>query len=151
LYKTIPYATSYTTTLSGLTIGPYKIYIVSILSGNTSGPSNIVTYNNEIVAKASLNSESQTYSDSVTDLATQINDIASGNIYNADNPTNRVSIFNSETDYYVIENTNNNTNAVFLPDYLITENNKTITILNNHVRIFFWRINYGFDRSLSVN
>jgi hypothetical protein len=50
LYKAIPYATSYTTTLSGLTTGPYKIYIVSILSGNTSGPSNIVTYNNEIIS-----------------------------------------------------------------------------------------------------
>jgi hypothetical protein len=46
LYKTIPYATSYTTTLTGLNDGPYQIYIVSIQSQNASGPSNIVTYDN---------------------------------------------------------------------------------------------------------
>jgi len=43
LYKAIPYTNSYTTTLSGLNNNEtYQIYIVSILSGNTSPPSNIV-------------------------------------------------------------------------------------------------------------
>jgi len=48
LYKSIPYTTSYTTTLAGLNITsvPYRIYIVSILSGNTSQPSNIVEFLN---------------------------------------------------------------------------------------------------------
>lgn len=46
LYKTIPYATSYTDTLTGLTSnnGPYEIYIVGILSDNASQPSNTVIY-----------------------------------------------------------------------------------------------------------
>ena len=50
LYLAIPYTTSYTTTLLGLGLvygnGPYNIYIISILSGNESQPSNIVTYKN---------------------------------------------------------------------------------------------------------
>jgi hypothetical protein len=48
LYKIIPYTTTYSTTLTGLQSnnGANQIYIVSILSGNTSAPSNIVIYNN---------------------------------------------------------------------------------------------------------
>lgn len=46
IYKTIVGSTSYTTTLIDLTNGPYEIYIVGILSGNKSLPSNIVVYNN---------------------------------------------------------------------------------------------------------
>jgi hypothetical protein len=79
LYKTIANSTNYTTTLTGLYNGPYDIYITAILSGNTSPPSNIVVYNNEVVAKVSLNADNKTYSDGNTDLASQITDIASGN------------------------------------------------------------------------
>jgi hypothetical protein len=123
-------STNYTTTLTNLTKGPYKIYIVGILSGNKSLPSNIVVYNNEIVTKKSVNADNKTYSVDVTDLGNTITDIANGNIDTVNETSNGGSIFNSEIDYYIIENTNNNTNAVFLPDYLITENNKTITIVN---------------------
>jgi hypothetical protein len=130
LYKTIVGSTNYTTTLTNLTKGPYKIYIVGILSGNKSLPSNIVVYNNEIVTKKSVNADNKTYSVDVTDLGNTITDIANGNIDTVNETSNGGSIFNSEIDYYIIENTNNNTNAVFLPDYLITENNKTITIVN---------------------
>jgi len=80
LFKTIVNSTNYTTTLSGLNSGPYDIYITAILSGNTSPPSNIVVYNNEVFVKSSLNADNKTYSDSVTELSNQITDIASGNI-----------------------------------------------------------------------
>jgi hypothetical protein len=53
LYKTIVNSTNYTTILSGLNNGPYDIYIIGILSGNSSPPSNIVIYKNEIVLKTS--------------------------------------------------------------------------------------------------
>jgi hypothetical protein len=130
IYKTIENSTNYTTTLTDLTKGPYEIYIVGSLSGNQSPPSNIVVYNNEIVVKVSVDADNKTYSDNVTDLGNKITDIASGNIDTVNETSNGGSIFNSETDYYVIESTNNNSNAVFLPDYLITESNKTITIVN---------------------
>jgi len=135
LYKTITNSTNYTTTLTGLNSGPYNIYITSILSGNTSPPSNVVVYNNEIVVKQSLAADNKTYSDNVTDLSNQITDIASGNIGSGNTTINTninggSSIFNTESDYYVIENTNNSTNSVVLPDNLITENNKSITIFN---------------------
>jgi hypothetical protein len=135
LYKTIINSTNYTTTLTDLNSGPYSIYITAILSGNTSPPSNIVVYNNEVVAKPSLDADNKTYSDSVTDLSNQITDIASGNIDSGNTTTNTnsnrgSSIFNTGSDYYVIENTNNSTNSVVLPDYLITENNKSVTIFN---------------------
>jgi hypothetical protein len=135
LFKTIVNSTNYTTTLTGLNSGPYDIYITAILSGNTSPPSNIVVYNNEVVVKSYLNADNKTYSDTVTDLSNQITDIASGNIGNG-NTTDSTninwgsSIFNTPNDYYVVENTNNITNSVVLPDNLITENNKTITIVN---------------------
>jgi hypothetical protein len=80
LYKTITNSTDYTTTLTGLNSGPYEIYIIGILSGNSSPPSNVVVYNNEIVTKPSLDADNKTYSDSVTDLSNKISDIASGNI-----------------------------------------------------------------------
>lgn len=80
LYKTIANSTNYTTTLSGLNSGPYDIYITAILSGNSSPPSNVVVYNNEVVAKVSLNADNKTYSDNVTDLSNITTDIASGNI-----------------------------------------------------------------------
>ena len=124
LYKTIVSSTNYTTTLTDLTKGPYDIYIVGILSGNQSPPSNIVVYNNEIVAKKSVDADNKTYSDNVADLSNEITDLFN------DNNNIGPSIFNSEIDYYVIKNTNNNTNAIFLPDFLVTENNKTITIVN---------------------
>jgi hypothetical protein len=54
LYKTIVNSTDYTTTLTGLSNGPYDIYIIGILSGNSSPSSNIVVYNNEIFIKSSL-------------------------------------------------------------------------------------------------
>jgi len=137
LYKTIANSTNYTTTLSGLYNGPYDIYITAILSGNTSLPSNVVVYNNEVVVKLSLTADNKTYSDSVTDLSNQINDISSGSIDSVTGNTTintningGSSIFNTESDYYVIENTNNSSNSVVLPDNLITENNKTITIVN---------------------
>lgn len=129
LFKTIVDSTNYTTTLTDLTQGPYNIYIIGILSGNKSPPSNIITYNNETVVKISVDADNKTYSDNVADLTNQIMDIGTGNIAAISN-TNGGSIFNSMTDYYVIESTNNNSNAVFLPDYLITENNKAITIVN---------------------
>lgn len=129
LYKTIVNSTDYTTTLSGLNNGPYDIYIIGILSGNSSPPSNIVVYNNEIVVKSSVDADNKTYSDNVTDLSNQITDIASGNA-TVVNTTSGNNIFNSKNDYYIIENTNNTSNAISLPDYLITENNKTITIVN---------------------
>jgi hypothetical protein len=137
LYKTIVGSTNYTTTLTDLTKGPYEIYIVGILSGNKSPPSNIVVYNNEIVAKKSVDADNKTYSDNVADLTNQIMDIGDGGVYGVGDVgddsgvggVNR-SIFSSKIDYYVIENTNNTTNTVFLPDRLITENNKSITILN---------------------
>ena len=129
LYKTIVNSTDYTTTLTGLFDGPYDIYIIGILSGNSSPPSNVVIYNNEIVVKSSVDADNKTYSDNVTDLSNQIADIASGNA-NIVNTTSGSNSFNSKTDYYIIENTNNTTNAIVLPDYLITENNKTITIVN---------------------
>lgn len=44
LYKTITNSTNYTTSLTGLSDGPYQIFIVSVLSGNTSPPSNVVVY-----------------------------------------------------------------------------------------------------------
>jgi hypothetical protein len=134
LYKTIANSTNYTTTLTGLNNGPYNIYITAILSGNTSPPSNVVVYNNEVVVKPSLDADNKTYSDSVTDLSNQITDIASGNIDsvtgNNENSNGGSSIFNTESDYYVVENANNSTNSVVLPDNLIRENNKTITIVN---------------------
>lgn len=129
LYKTIVNSTDYTTTLSGLNNGPYDIYIIGILSGNSSPPSNVVIYNNEIVVKSSVDADNKTYSDNVTDLSNQIADIASGNA-TVVNTTSGSNIFNSKNDYYIIENTNNTSNAIFLPDYLITENNKTVTIVN---------------------
>jgi len=134
LYKTIVGSTNYTTTLTNLTKGPYKIYIVGILSGNQSLPSNIVVYNNEIVVKVSVDADNKTYSDNVADLTNEIMDIGDGDVGDIGDDTgsggvNR-SIFTSGVDYYVIENTNNATNTVFLPDYFITENNKSITILN---------------------
>jgi len=138
LYKTIVNSTNYTTTLTDLTKGLYKIYIVGILSGNKSLPSNIVVYKNEIVTKTSVNADNKTYSDNITDLTNQIMDIGdSGGVDDVGDDTgngsigsvNR-SIFTSGVDYYVIESTNNTTNTVFLPDRLITENNKSITILN---------------------
>lgn len=81
LYKTIVNSTNYTTTLTGLTQGggPYDIYIIGVLSTNSSLPSNIVVYNNEVVAKVSLDADNTTYSDGNTDLSNQITDIASGN------------------------------------------------------------------------
>jgi hypothetical protein len=108
-------------------------------------PSNIVVYKNEIVTKTSVNADNKTYSDNITDLTNQIMDIGdSGGVDDVGDDTgnggddtgnggigsvNR-SIFTSGVDYYVIESTNNTTNTVFLPDRLITENNKSITILN---------------------
>lgn len=135
LYKTIVNSTDYTTTLTGLNNGPYDIYIIGILSGNSSPPSNVVVYNNEIVVKTSLNADNKTYSDNITDLSNQITDIASGNIGTGNTTINTnsnggSSIFNSESDYYVIENRNNSSNSIVLPDNLITENNKTIRIFN---------------------
>jgi hypothetical protein len=140
LYKTIANSTDYTTTLSGLYNGPYDIYIISILSGNSSQPSNVVLYNNEIVVKTSLNADNKTYSDSVTDLSNQITDIASGGGIGTGNGSGNgtgngtgnggSSIFNTPSDYYVVENANNSSNSVVLPDNLITENNKSITIFN---------------------
>jgi hypothetical protein len=171
LFKTIVNSTNYTTTLTGLNSGPYDIYITAILSGNTSPPSNIVVYNNEVVVKSSLNADNKTYSDSVIDLSNQITDIASGNIGNGTgnggngngnggngngnggngngnggngngnggngngnggNGTGNggSSIFNTLSDYYVIENTNNSSNSIVLPDNLTTENNKTIRLFN---------------------
>jgi hypothetical protein len=135
LYKTIANSTNYTTTLSGLYNGPYDIYIISILSGNSSPPSNIVVYNNEVVVKSSVGVDNKTYSDNVTDLSNVTTDIASGNIGSVNTTINTninggSSIFNTESDYYVIENTNNSSNSVVLPDNLITENNKSITIFN---------------------
>lgn len=142
LYKTIANSTNYTTTLSGLNSGPYDIYITAILSGNSSPPSNVVVYNNEVVAKVSLNADNKTYSDNVTDLSNITTDIASGNIGNGNGSGSGSgsggggigsgsSIFNSKSDYYVIENTNNNnSNSVVLPDNLITENNKFVKIYN---------------------
>lgn len=115
LYKTIINSINYTTNLTNLPEGPYEIYIVAFLSTNSSPPSNIVIYNNEIFTKTTI------YEDS-TD--TNTND-------NTNDNTNQGSIiFNNKSDYYVIENINNNSNAIFLPDYLISENNKTITIVN---------------------
>ena len=88
-----------------------------------------------IVTKSSLNADNKTYSDSVTDLSNQITDIASGNIGSGNTTANTninggSSIFSTESDYYVVENTNNSTNSVVLPDNLITENNKSMTIYN---------------------
>jgi hypothetical protein len=139
LYKTILYSTNYTTTLTDLPNGPYEIYIIGELSNNSSPPSNVVTYNNEIVAKVSLTADNQTYSDNVTDLSNEIRDIASGNGINNGTSsgsggagTSGRSIFNSKTFFYIIEdaNINNESNAIFIPDRLITENNKSITIVN---------------------
>jgi len=135
LYKTIVDSTNYTTTLTDLTNGPYEIYIIGTLSGNQSPPSNIVVYNNEIVTKKSVDADNKTYSDNVADLTNQIMDIGDGGGVGDVGDDSGVggvnqSIFSSEIDYYVIENTNNTTNTVFLPDRLITENNKSITILN---------------------
>ena len=79
LYKTIVNSTNYTTTLTGLFSGPYNIYIISVLSTNSSPPSNIVVYNNDVVVKSSLVVDNTMYDDNVTDLTSQITDIASGN------------------------------------------------------------------------
>jgi len=48
LYKQIDYTTTYTTILENLTKGPLDIYIVAILSTNSSPHSNVVVYNNII-------------------------------------------------------------------------------------------------------
>lgn len=110
LYKTIVNSTNYNTILTDLPNGPYEIYIIAFLSTNSSPPSNVVTYNNENVTKPIIHEDN--------------------------NPNNNINTnigsinFNNKIDYYVIENTNNNSNAIFLPDYLISENNKTITIVN---------------------
>ena len=55
LYKQIDYTSTYTTILENLTKGPLDIYIVAILSTNSSPPSNVVVYNNEVVKKNSGN------------------------------------------------------------------------------------------------
>jgi hypothetical protein len=80
LYKAIPYATSYTTTLTGLNKGPYQIYIVSIMSTNTSQPSNIITYNNEIVNNVASSNTTSNHTNNLTDLESKIKTIASENI-----------------------------------------------------------------------
>lgn len=88
LYKRITNSTNYTTTLIGLSKGPYRIFIVSVLSGNTSPPSNVVVYNNEIVVKPSLDADNKTYSDNVTDLSNEITDITGENTTSNTNSNN---------------------------------------------------------------
>jgi len=48
LNKTITYSNSSTTTISGLDNGPYEIYIVAIISDNSSPHSNIINYDNQV-------------------------------------------------------------------------------------------------------
>jgi hypothetical protein len=124
LYKAIPYTTSYTTILTGLNKGkvPYQIYIVSLLSGNTSGPSNIVTYKNEIYKNPLLSNEIEAAA-------------AAANIAAAVTESSSVgsAIFNIFKNIYVIKksNINNSNNAIALPDKLISEQQQNITILND--------------------
>jgi hypothetical protein len=115
LYKTIADSTNYTTTLTDLTNGPYNIYIIGILSGNQSPPSNIVVYNNEIVEKISVSLDNN------PDNGDGIGGGGGGS-----------SIFNSTTYFYIIYDSDlkNNSNAIYLPDNLITVNNKSIEIVN---------------------
>ena len=54
LYKTITNSTNYSTNLTGLPSGPYQIYIIAVIYGNKSPPSNIITYNNQIVVRPSI-------------------------------------------------------------------------------------------------
>jgi hypothetical protein len=117
LYKTIADSTNYTTTLTDLTNGPYNIYIIGILSGNQSPPSNIVVYNNEIVAKISVSGDNNA-------------DNSGGGGGSGSGSGN--SIFNSTTYFYIIYDSDlkNNSNAIYLPDNLITVNNKSIEIVN---------------------
>ena len=126
LYMPIPYTTSYNTVLTGLNKGntPYQIYIVSILSGNTSGPSNIVTYKNEIYKNPLLSSDAKSAALAAAAAVASASAAASsvgGNIFN---------IFKN---IYIITdaNINNTSNAIVLPDHLLTDyQEKSITILN---------------------
>jgi len=117
LYKTIADSTNYTTTLTDLTNGPYNIYIIGILSGNQSPPSNIVVYNNETVVKISVSGD---------------NNADNGGGGGGSGSGSGNSIFNSTTYFYIIYDSDlkNNSNAIYLPDNLITVNNKSIEIVN---------------------
>jgi hypothetical protein len=117
LYKTIADSTNYTTTLTDLTNGPYNIYIIGILSGNQSPPSNIVVYNNETVVKISVSGD---------------NNADNGGGGSGGGSGSGNSIFNSTTYFYIIYDSDlkNNSNAIYLPDNLITVNNKSIEIVN---------------------
>lgn len=48
LNKTITFSNSNTTIINGLNSGPYDIYIVAIIGENSSPPSNIIQYNNQV-------------------------------------------------------------------------------------------------------
>jgi hypothetical protein len=125
LYMSIPYTTTYNTVLTGLDKdnGPYQIYIVSILSGNTSGPSNIVTYKNEIYKNPLLSSDAK--SDALAAAAAIAAASAAASSVGG-------NIFNIFKNIYIITdaNINNTGNAIVLPDRLVFENQQSITILN---------------------